>query len=483
VSALPKRVIEINGDHVYLRELKDFAAKYVCLSHCWGKKGAALKLTSATHGTLRGGVARAQLPKTFREATDICTRLNIRFLWIDAICKYCSRSTSETIHAHTGKGILQDDNDDWTEAAATMADIYENAFVTIAATWSSDSNGGCFSQTREKFQVKKLGITGLYAQVSLPDIPQSGYSKYLDASGDDWPLLQRGWVMQERYLSPRVVHYAKDQLLWECNSTFRSDNDEVRFDIYREMFLASEKTLKHRNHHDSHESWRQLITNYTHLSFTKDTDLLPALAGIVRREMSHRKSDLYIAGMWRDSLLDDLAFHSFAGPRPESSAPTWSWASMAGKVFFGSYTRLSGLELTGLEFTRDGPSNVGQVTNASIRLKGPILVFSVMGSELVLTTPVQPSIKQVSLHWMDGRQNIASESSLTVMIISCSCRSDDCMAQSDCIVLSEVKGGVFKRVGAASIKVVFMHNDRDQAIDDVMNAYVASLPLQEVEII
>jgi hypothetical protein len=39
-------------------------------------------------------------------------------------------------------GIFQDDTGDWKEAAAAIADIYENAFITIAATWSEDSNGG-----------------------------------------------------------------------------------------------------------------------------------------------------------------------------------------------------------------------------------------------------------------------------------------------------------------------------------------------------
>ncbi|KAI4709397.1 hypothetical protein J4E89_006146 [Alternaria sp. Ai002NY15] len=34
------------------------------------------------------------------------------------------------------EGIKQDDADDWSEAAATMGDIYENAWITIAATGS-----------------------------------------------------------------------------------------------------------------------------------------------------------------------------------------------------------------------------------------------------------------------------------------------------------------------------------------------------------
>lgn len=30
------------------------------------------------------------------------------------------------------------------------------------------------------------------------------------------PLTRRAWCMQERLLAPRVLHFAKDQILWEC---------------------------------------------------------------------------------------------------------------------------------------------------------------------------------------------------------------------------------------------------------------------------
>jgi len=39
-------------------------------------------------GALVGGVVRARLPKTFRDAVDICSKLGIRYIWIDAICQY-----------------------------------------------------------------------------------------------------------------------------------------------------------------------------------------------------------------------------------------------------------------------------------------------------------------------------------------------------------------------------------------------------------
>jgi hypothetical protein len=88
VADLPKRIIEIDGDHAYLRESKDLKASYACLSHCWGKNGAALQLTNATIDRLKRGIVKQLLPNTFRDALEICTQLGIKFLWIDAICKF-----------------------------------------------------------------------------------------------------------------------------------------------------------------------------------------------------------------------------------------------------------------------------------------------------------------------------------------------------------------------------------------------------------
>jgi hypothetical protein len=92
-------------------------------------------------------------------------------------------------------GIKQDDKDDWQEAVTTMAGIYENSHITVAASWSSDSNGGCFSELREPYQEYIVDDTGLRARRHLPAFSDSGYTSHRgDAMQEDWPLLARGWV-------------------------------------------------------------------------------------------------------------------------------------------------------------------------------------------------------------------------------------------------------------------------------------------------
>jgi hypothetical protein len=38
-------------------------------------------------------------------------------------------------------------------------------------------------------------------------------------------LSTRGWTLQERLLSPRIVHYATREIVWECRKYQKSEAD------------------------------------------------------------------------------------------------------------------------------------------------------------------------------------------------------------------------------------------------------------------
>src|ERR1700744_1669804 len=38
------------------------------------------------------------------------------------------------------------------------------------------------------------------------------------------PLYKRGWVFQERHLPPRLLHFDKHQILWQCQALHSSEN-------------------------------------------------------------------------------------------------------------------------------------------------------------------------------------------------------------------------------------------------------------------
>ena len=101
--------------------------QYMALSHCWGTL-PTLRLTDETYDELCQGCDIGSLPKTFREAIEITTRLGHRYLWIDSPC------------------IFQDSPEDWVRQSATMADVYRNSACTITALRAENSHDSCFSK-------------------------------------------------------------------------------------------------------------------------------------------------------------------------------------------------------------------------------------------------------------------------------------------------------------------------------------------------
>jgi hypothetical protein len=104
---------------------------YIALSYCWG---ISLPYTTTSknlqkHKDARG-IEYLQLPKTLQDAVFMTRYLGIRYLWADCLC------------------IIQDDKADWEKEASRMADVYSNAYLTIAATRAKDCGEG-FLHTRK----------------------------------------------------------------------------------------------------------------------------------------------------------------------------------------------------------------------------------------------------------------------------------------------------------------------------------------------
>lgn len=116
-SYTPKRLIDVQNDRIVLREDVQ-VARYACLSYCWGPKQSPIQTLSSNLADFQREIPWAQLSKTFQDAVDICRRLDISHLWLDSLC------------------IIQDSPDDWSEQSVLMADIYQNALITIAAAKS-----------------------------------------------------------------------------------------------------------------------------------------------------------------------------------------------------------------------------------------------------------------------------------------------------------------------------------------------------------
>jgi hypothetical protein len=130
--ALPRRVIDVrpfsSKDSIRLLETQNQRGNYLCLSHCWGQTAVPLMTTSKTISKWKDEIPWKLIPKTFQDAIAFVRLLGERYIWIDSLC------------------IIQDDSEDWLTESAKMADVYHGSYLTLAATKSKDSHGGCFSR-------------------------------------------------------------------------------------------------------------------------------------------------------------------------------------------------------------------------------------------------------------------------------------------------------------------------------------------------
>lgn len=138
---LPTRGLDIgtkNLRRVVLREKLNQKARYICLSYCWGGTNNFLKTKSQNLQAHKTGIKLTELPLTFRDTIQIARSLRVRYLWIDSLC------------------IQQDDPSDWEIEAGRMADVYHNAYLTIAATSARNPHEGLSRTTCQQITIDSV---------------------------------------------------------------------------------------------------------------------------------------------------------------------------------------------------------------------------------------------------------------------------------------------------------------------------------------
>jgi hypothetical protein len=79
------------------------------------------------------------------------------------------------------------------------------------------------------------------------------------------------------------------------------------------------------------------VREYSRLDLTHESDRLVALAGLAEAINRKRKGDVYLAGLWKNTLVWDLLWsaHGEESRRlGRAVAPTWSWASVTGGILY-----------------------------------------------------------------------------------------------------------------------------------------------------
>jgi hypothetical protein len=131
----------------------------------------------------------ADLPKSLQDAIIVTENLDLKLLWIDALC------------------IVQDDAMDKAIEISTMPAVYSQAAVTILASRAESVRDG-FLHMRNTydtsiFEVPYMGGEDRMASVVLvPELARPRNSKE--------PLAFRAWALQEKLLSPRILDYGSN---------------------------------------------------------------------------------------------------------------------------------------------------------------------------------------------------------------------------------------------------------------------------------
>ncbi|EPE34410.1 hypothetical protein GLAREA_10104 [Glarea lozoyensis ATCC 20868] len=292
------------------------------------------------------------LPRTYRDAISLTRRLGYRYVWIDSLC------------------IIQDSPADWTRESAAMGKIYSHSFCTLAAAASNDCHGGLFPLRKELpiFQLEDSATGAKGSSFVLVKQAYQGWDELFDSSS----LNVRGWTLQERELSPRIVYFTKHTLLFECretrgsecggykaNSLGRYASERPDCQIHPGYILTAktsiEKTDTRRcmdtlpldsNPQDKsrrllnkrYQTWREMVQRYSARDLTIASDRFPALSGLAS-EMSYLLNDEYIAGLWRNEIKSGLCWtypltHQIGSARQTNYGPSWSWAATTAPISY-----------------------------------------------------------------------------------------------------------------------------------------------------
>lgn len=339
---VPSRLIElceIKGHRtarLVLREEFPENVRYLTLSHCWGS-GPIYSLRSNLLDDFRVNISIQSLPSTFQDMIDVTLRLGYSYVWVDSLC------------------ILQDDALDWSSESNRMADVYEHASLNIAATAFTSSTSGLFVPKKTErteplivstdIRLKDHSLTGTYVLIS---------GMLWSSRVDTAPLNRRAWVLQERFFSPRILHFGKDQLLWECQEQqacemFPGGLPELMYNSRRAGYTPY-RTIMSLNPDINRErfqaAWYKIIEAYTVADLTFSSDKLYAIAGI-RHRFETILNDTCIYGQWWKSFTADILWCRAWGdlrrlPRASNleasnlswRAPSWSWACLDCRVLF-----------------------------------------------------------------------------------------------------------------------------------------------------
>ena len=208
--------------------------------------------------------------------------------------------------------IIQDSPDDWAKEASTMDKVYRNSVCTIAGCESQSSDEGMFmSRDLQSGATIQTNLKFSDRNVSLSILPN-----WVERVRRYNTMFTRGWILQERLLSQRMIYMSRFPF-WEClRSGVRSEACPLGYPDQKRIPDAPHRNyLREAAQTDvALEYWERTVEIYSQTQLTYGSDKLIALAGLARYfDVGIRQK--YLAGIWGGSYLLEGLLWKTTGPR------------------------------------------------------------------------------------------------------------------------------------------------------------------------
>jgi hypothetical protein len=357
---IPARLVDVGSpDGVIgpslVETTKDQKHDYLALSYCWGN-AEITKTTINNLNSHKNAIMFGSLSRVFQDAIKTTRALGYRYIWIDALC------------------IIQDSTEDWDREAACMAEIYANASITLSAAVSKSADDGLFLPRQSSKAVRLTDQRYSVTATSFSNFEEDVLSGALS---------RRGWTLQERLLSRRIIHFGQDQLHWECQTALRSEDFDGSTGEYfgNKIFWVLDKLLHEKNPHSGgltpYFYWYHIIVmEYSKRYLSYQSDKLVAIMGIA--ELFRKKlKDRYIWGLWEKDLARGILWNAtseWCSRTSDTGAPSWSWLSINGPVGYGLPCKIKKIIVKDLSVSMDA-NNIdafGVAKPGVLSLTGPI---------------------------------------------------------------------------------------------------------------
>lgn len=197
---MPRRLLDVRTLKLVDTKGCEDPVRYMVLSFVWGSKDVfhTNKENLQSHYE---GIFPDQLPTLFRDAIVIAKSLDIKYLMIDAIC------------------VVQNHHDEIQQYLRSGRDLYNSAYLTLAACSQRDVHGSMMSA---RFPTQYASIPASLedeeAKIHVSDLTDDFDHDVLEA-----PLNRRAWVLEARAFSRRTVYFSEKQLYWECGIGVRCE--------------------------------------------------------------------------------------------------------------------------------------------------------------------------------------------------------------------------------------------------------------------